>query len=101
MQKMKFILLIGAAAMLLLPGCASRDTLVPESGRAYRMLFAIQAQKRSAMKVAPLTATEARIILDDYEGAGQGRRSRRGTTRSSTTSRPRQTGRLGRVRRID
>ena len=101
MQKIKLILLFIAAALMVLPGCASRETLMPESGRSYRMLFAIQAQKRSAMKVAPLTATEAKIILDDYEGVGHGRRGRRGSTRRSSTTRPRQSGRLGRVRRID
>ena len=63
------------------------------------MLFHVQAKKRSAMKVAPLTATEALMILNGYEsgkGRGKGRRSAR-----SSGDRPKASGPMTRLKRIE
>ena len=99
--KLAYFSLLLAALALMLPGCASRASLAEDSGRSYRMIFHTQAKKRSTMKVAALTATEAKLILQDYLGNARGQRRGRNATRSSGTARRRQLSRMGGVRRHD
>ena len=95
----QIILLFGVAAILILPGCGARQSLDKDSGRSLKMIFHVQAKKRSSMKVAPLTATEALMILDRYESS-KGRRKGRGSARSSG-DRPKASGPMTRLKRIE
>jgi len=91
-------LLLGA--LLVLPGCAARDSLSPTSGRSFKLVFKQQAKKRSTMRLAPITAFESDLILNKYETAQQGgKKKARSRSRSSVgvgtaTAKPR-------LRRID
>ena len=97
-----FVLLFGALCMLALPSCAAREKLGDFSGRNVKMIFHLQAKKRSVMKVAPLTASEALLILENYEAGQSSRRGRRGNTRArGSSSRPKATGPMTRLKRLD
>jgi hypothetical protein len=96
------ILLIGALSLLILPGCGTRESLSPNSGRSLKMLFHVQAKKRSAMKVAPLTASEALGILETYEAGQNGKRGSRNSSRSRSSSRrPKASGAMTRLIRAE
>ena len=101
MKRMPLVLLsFGALGLLCLSGCAARTSLAPESGKSIRLIFKQQAKKRTAMKVEPLTASEALTILANYEKANGGGKAKGKTARSSSNaSRPKMSGNMSRLRR--
>ncbi len=93
--------LLCALALGLLPACSARSSLSDDSGRATRAIFHIQAKQRKVAETRPLSADEAKSILNRYERRTGGKRGAGRSSRSTTSSGyPKATGAMTRVRRV-
>jgi len=93
--------LLCALGLGVLPACSARTSLSDTSGRATRAIFHIQAKERKVTATKPLTADEAKAILNRYERGGKNRQGGGRASRTSTASgRPVATGAMTRVRRV-
>ena len=70
-----------------LPGCSGRAHLAEDSGSIYKRTMSMQARSRPSLPLAPLGATDAKIIVQNHEQTNNMGGGRRGSNSRGTQGR--------------